>query len=195
MAHGTLILVIGPTGSGKSMLMRHAIEAHPELELPYSYTTRAKREGIVENDHYRFVSREEFEARIERGEFLEWAEYGGNYYGTLKGEVLDALASGKVLLKEMEVQGARQVRAVLPPEQLVTVFIDAGSWEELERRVRARAPMTEEELAKRKHRHEDEMTFKPEADIVVENHPGKAEEAKAAFSAVVERALSEAAGF
>lgn len=192
MACGKFIIVLGPTGSGKSTLMKHVIGTHAELVHPYSYTTRPRRPDAVENDHYRFVSVEEFRRDIEAGAFLEWAEYGGNYYGTKRDEVLTALQEGKVLLKEMEVQGARQARDLLAKDDLVSVFIDAGSWDELRDRVLARAPMSEEELHSRHSRYDDEVTFKAEADVVIENRAGRGEEAKAQFAALIEDALRAA---
>lgn len=192
MACGKFIIVIGPTGSGKSTLMKHVIGTHAELVHPYSYTTRARRPDAVENDHYRFVSVEEFKKDIEAGAFLEWAEYGGNYYGTKKDEVLTALSEGKILLKEMEVQGARQVRQVLSKEDFVSVFIDAGSWDELRERVLSRAPMSDDELSRRHSRFDDEVTFKDEADVVIENRAGEGEAAKAQFAKVIEDALQAA---
>lgn len=186
---GTFIVLIGGMGSGKSMLMKHAITAHPELVIPYSYTTRPRRPDAVENDHYRFVSVPEFEQMIEEGAFLEWARFGDNYYGTRKAEVEEGLRAGNVLLKEMEVQGVRQVRSMLPTEQFTTVYVDAGPWEELAERALKRAPMSDVELAKRRKRYDDELTFKDEADEVIVNREGMQEEAKAAFSALIERAL------
>jgi guanylate kinase len=169
MNAGKLILVIGPTGSGKSSLMKRAIAQFPDIVLPYSYTTRARRADHIENDHYKFLTKEEFTERALKGEFLEWAEYGGNYYGTLKDEVMQELAQGKTLLKEVEVQGARHITQVLPKDQVFTIFIDAGSWEELEKRVLARAHMDEAELIERRKRYEDEVTYIPEANAVVDN--------------------------
>lgn len=171
------------------MLMKNTIARHSELVIPYSYTTRARRPDSVENDHYRFLSKEEFERLIDEHAFLEWARYGDNYYGTLREEVEEELAAGKVLLKEMEVQGARQVRGLMPEGQLITVYVDAGPWEELAVRVKNRAPISEEDLAKRKQRFDDELSFKPEADRVIENYAGRQEEAKAAFEAIIEEAL------
>lgn len=190
--NGTFILVIGPTGSGKSTLMKHVIAKFPELMLPYSYTTRARRADAIENDHYQFISVEEFKERIEKGDFLEWAEYGGNYYGTLKEEVEEALAAGKILLKEMEVQGARQTISILPSNELVPVFIDAGEWEELEKRVLARAHMDEAQLAERRRRFEDEVTFKPEAAVVIDNTGGDVEAAKAQFTDLIQSIMDGA---
>lgn len=168
------------------MLMKHVISLYPDLVLPYSYTTRARRADAIENDHYKFLTREEFEEKIGEGAFLEWAEYGGNYYGTLKEEVEAALAEGKLLLKEVEVQGARQIKALLPHEQLVTVFINAGSWEELEKRVLARAHMDEAQLAERRKRYEDEVTFMPEADRVIDNSGTDKEVAKSEFAELIQ---------
>lgn len=169
--------------------MRHALERFPEVQSPQSYTSRARRSDAIENAHYTFISKEEFEKRIAAGEFLEWASFSGNYYGTLKAEIEAGLANGKIMFKEMEVQGVRQVRNTLKKEELLIVFIDAGSWEELARRALAREPMSDEVLEQRRLRYEDELTFMPEADIVIQNYEGKQEEAKAAFEAVIAKAI------
>lgn len=188
---GTFILVIGPTGSGKSTLMKHVMDAFPELILPYSYTTRTKRADHVEGKHYQFITVEEFKQKIDAGEFLEWAEYGGNYYGTLRSEVEKELAEGRVLLKEVEVQGARQIRDLLPKDELMTVFVHSGDWSDLEARVRARAPISEEELSLRKKRYEDEITFKEEADVVILNTEGRREEAKEDFKNLIQSVITQ----
>jgi guanylate kinase len=187
--HGKLFIFTSPMGSGKGTLMRHAIEKYPELVIPYSYTTRTPRFEGDGKGHYRFISKEEFQQKIDAGEFLEWAEFSGNYYGTLKAEVEDELAAGKVLLKEIEAQGARQVKKIIPKDQLTVLFIDAGSWEELTRRALARAPMSEEELAKRRQRYEDELTFKPEADVIIHNRDGEHEQAKQQLDALITEAF------
>lgn len=190
MARGKLLLVIGPTGSGKSTLMRHAREHFPELGVLNSYTTRQRRPDHVENDHYRFVSVDEFKAMREGGEFLEWAEFSGNYYGTRKADVEGFIADGKVVIKEMEVQGVRQVKDLLPKEDVLTIFIHAGPWEELMDRAIKRDHMDEEELARRKARYDDEVTFMPEADVIIENRAGQREEADQAFEAVIQNAVT-----
>lgn len=193
MARGKLILVIGPMGSGKSTLLRHAVEQHPELGVLNSYTTRARRPDHVENDHYRFVTKEEFQGMIDRGELLEWAEFSGNFYGTRTQDLEDQLALGKVIIKEMEVQGVRQVKRLLASEDLITIFIDAGSWEELVGRAMKRDPLSEDELLRRKQRFDDEVTFIPEADFVIQNGAGKLEEADRAFDQVITDAIAAAA--
>ncbi|MBV9349347.1 MAG: guanylate kinase [Patescibacteria group bacterium] len=187
---GKFILVIGPSGSGKGTLIHHARPLFPELVYPKSCTTRAKRAGEKDGEHYYFLELEDFKARVARGEFLEWAEYGGNFYGTLSAEVIPALSEGKLALKELEVQGVRQIREKLPKEQLAVVFINAGSWEEMEARIRARAPMPEDELLKRKLRYEDEMSYMKEADFVIENHLGGVETAKKEFERIIRSLVS-----
>lgn len=190
---GKLILVIGPMGSGKSTLMRHAIERFPELRTPYSYTTRPRRPDAVENEHYQFVTKEEFEQMIADGKMLEWARFSDNYYGTLKEYVHEGLEEGKVMFKEMEVQGVRQVKKSMNPSDLVTVFIDAGPWETLAARALERAHMSDEELAKRKKHFEEEIAFMPEADVVIHNRSlEEKESAMQAFEKVIQDALTEA---
>ncbi len=184
MSRGTLILVMGPTGSGKSVLMEHVRTTFPGIKYLRTYTTRERRSAL-ENASYQFIDAPAFEKMIENNEFIEWAKFGGNLYGTSKTEIEENLSEGNTLIKEMEVQGIRQMLEQLPREEVKVIYIDAGSWEELERRVRARAPITEEELAKRKQRYDDELPFKAQADFVVENLPGELEKAKAALTAAL----------
>lgn len=186
---GKLILVVGPTGSGKGTLIEHIQKLHPEIIFPVACTTRAMRPSDVEGREFFFITKEEFERRIAIGDFLEWAQYGGNYYGSPKDGVLPYLAEGKILIDELDVQGARQVKAVIPADQLATIFIDAGSWDDLQRRVRARAPITEAELNKRKQRYEDEMSFKSEATYIVTNLEGEVGRAKEDFARMIDSLL------
>jgi guanylate kinase len=183
-ATGKFILIIGPTGSGKSVLISFIRERFPEIVFPASYTTREKRPGH-ESSTYRFLTVEEFQQMTDAGDFIEWAQYGANFYATSKKEVDDELASGKLMLKEMEVQGVRQIQELLPKERLVLMYIDAGSWEELEKRVRARAPISDEELELRKKRYEDELPFKAIADFVIPNPPGELESAQKAIEEAI----------
>jgi guanylate kinase len=182
---GKLILVIGPTGSGKGTLLAHVRERVPGLVYPVSCTTRTMRPGEVSGQTYYFVTPQEFEQRIQAGEFLEWAEYGHNRYGTLRSEIIPALEEGKTVLREVEVQGARQIQQMLPPENLRIIYIDAGSWEELERRIKLRAPIGAPELEARRKRYEDETSFKAQATAVIENRDGGLEQAKREFEAAV----------
>lgn len=189
MARGKLLLVIGPTGSGKSTLMRHAIERFPSLGVLNSYTTRPRRSDHIENGHYRFVTDEEFQEMIARGEFLEWVKFSGNFYGTRKADVEECVTKGKVVIKEMEVQGVRQTKQLLPKEDVLTIFINSGPWEELMERAVKRDHMDEEELARRKTRFDDEVTFMSEADVIIENGFGQREAADQAFEVLVANTL------
>lgn len=177
-------------GSGKGSLIRHANEHFPELAILPSYTSRPIRAEKVEGSHYRFVSADEFKGMIDRDEFLEWAIFSENYYGTRKQDVEECLSKGKVVIKEMEVQGVRQVQKLLPKEDLITIYIDAGPWEELIGRATRRHHMSEEELVRRKERFDDEVTFLPKADVVIKNPAGKREEADQAFEKIIAQAIS-----
>lgn len=185
------MLIIGPTGSGKGTLLKHIAASIPGLVFPRSCTTRNPRPGEKDGETYFFVSKEEFERRIEEGDFLEYAQYGGNWYGTLKSEILPAIEQGKVVVREVEVQGARQIREKIPAEALRIVYVDAGSWDELERRIVARAPIEQPELIARRKRYEDETSFKKEAVSVIENPDGGLEQAKQAFEAAIRAIAAE----
>lgn len=187
---GKFVLVVGTSGSGKNTLIEHVRPLFGEIVYAKSCVTRAPREG--EDAGYRyFVSKEDFEARVKNGEFLEWAEYGGNLYGTLRAEVENPMKDGKVVLKELEVQGVRQIREKIPKDDLIIVFINAGSWEDVEARIKARSPMSADELLKRRAHYEDEMSYMKEADIVINNKQGEVEQAKKDFEATI-RSVVEA---
>ncbi|MCI0532789.1 guanylate kinase [bacterium] len=180
-----MILIIGPSGSGKSTLIEYIRARFPEIVYPTSCTTRARRDGEKEGDVYHFVGIDEFKERESRGEFLETASYGGHWYGTLKSEIFPALESGKVVLREVEVQGARLIKERIPRERLVIIFIDSGSWEELTKRITNRAKISHEELEKRRRRYEDEISFKESADYIVRNSEGHIEEAKNEIAKII----------
>ena len=188
---GKLVLVIGPTGSGKGTLLKHVAQAIPGLVFPVSCTTRAQRPGEREGETYYFVTAEEFERRIEAGDFLEYASYGGNWYGTLKSEILPAVEHGKLVIREVEVQGARQIQEKISSDILRIVYVDAGSWEDLEKRILARAPIGQPELIARRKRYEDETSFKKEASVIVKNPDGKLEEAKRDFETAIHTIAAE----
>ena len=183
---GKLILVIGPTGSGKSALMSYIKQAIPGLVFPVSCTTRAMRPGEVDGENYFFVTPEEFERRVQAGEFLEWKHTDDKRYGTLKSQILTPLEEGKTVIREVEVRGARDILGgLVPREKVHTIFIDGGSWEQLEARILKRATMGEAELTSRRTRFAEESSFEKEADTVVYNREGKLEEAKKDFEAAV----------
>jgi guanylate kinase len=151
-----VFVITGPSGVGKGTLISRLLERVPDLELSISATTREPREGEVDGRDYHFLGREEFDRRIEEGDFLEFATYSGNRYGTLRSEVRSRLAVGRSVVLEIEVQGARQVRAAM--RESVQVFIappdPAVLRERLESRgtdsavaIDARLEVAEQELA------------------------------------------------
>lgn len=143
----TVFIISAPSGSGKSTLVTRLLAHDPGLMFSVSYTTRKPRGAEVDGLSYRFVSREDFEAMIEKGEFLEWAQVFGNYYGTHR-SVLDAACSqGKDLVLDIDVQGARQLKCQIP--DAVTIFILAPSRQILEQRLRARSEDRDEVIARR----------------------------------------------
>ena len=140
------------------------------------------RPGEREGEVYHFVTKDEFDQAVERGEFLEWVAIdNGAQYGTLKKDFIGPLGQGKTVLRELEVEGARAMRRLLLEDHIVNIFLPAGTWEDLKARMLARAPMTGEELAARKARYEKEVAFEREADYVLKNEFGKLEETKKRF--------------
>lgn len=129
---GRLLVVSGPSGSGKSSIVKELLD-RLDLEFSVSVTTRLPRPGERHGDHYSFVSRKDFEQMIENGELLEWAQYNNRYYGTPAAPVAAATAAGRDILLEIEIQGARQVRAKRP--DALMFFIAPPSIEELEKRL------------------------------------------------------------
>jgi guanylate kinase len=133
----TVFIISAPSGSGKSTLVSEIRRSVSDLAFSISYTTRKPRGSEKDGREYHFVSREEFEAMRDRGEFLEWAEVFGNYYGTAKCYVDDAKQSGHDVLLDIDVQGAAQIKKQL--NDAVSIFVLPPSREELERRLRRRS--------------------------------------------------------
>ncbi len=145
-AKGRLGVISGPSGSGKTSICR-ALARDPQVFFSVSATTRPKRPGEVEGVDYWFLPEEEFRAKASRGEFLEWAQYNGRFYGTLRKPVEDAIGAGKVALLEIELQGATRLRE--DGVEGTYIFIEPPSMEVLEERLRKRGTETEEEIRKR----------------------------------------------
>lgn len=164
---GKLIVLTGPSGVGKGTLMRSLLQRHPELYYSVSATTRAPRPGEVDGKNYYFISRSKFEQLVAQGEFLEWAEFAGNYYGTPREAVFSQVQSGKLVVLEIELEGARQIRASFP--QALSLFILPPSFEELERRIRGRGQDSEEAIARRLQRAKEEIQAADEFDIQIIN--------------------------
>ena len=143
----TVFIISAPSGSGKTTLVSRLLASLPGLMFSVSYTTRLPRGDEVDGHSYRFVSRQGFEAMIAGGEFLEWAEVFGNYYGTHRGILEEAQAQGRDLVLDIDVPGARQLRGRIP--EAVPVFILAPSRQILEHRLRARGEDREDVIERR----------------------------------------------
>lgn len=143
---GHLVVVSGPSGVGKSSILGAALASTPS-EFSISATTRKARGGEVDGREYHFIGRDDFEQRIQSGDVLEWAEYGGNLYGTLRAEVVPVLREGRNVLLDIENEGAKQIRSSFP--QAVLIFIRPPDLEELERRLRGRGDTSERDIERR----------------------------------------------
>jgi guanylate kinase len=162
-----VFVITGPSGVGKGTLIRSLRERLPELELSTSATTRRPREGEEHGRDYHFLTPEEFASRADANEFLEHAAYSGNRYGTLRSEVERRLAEGRSVLLEIEVQGARQVRAAMP--EAVLVFIAPPSEEALRERLEGRGTDAPKAIDERLRTAELELAAQPEFKHVVVN--------------------------
>lgn len=164
---GSLIVVSGPSGSGKTSIVRALLLQLPQLEFSVSATTRAKRAGETHGKDYHFLVENEFRRRVAAGEFVEWEEIYGNLYGTLRAEVDAGLASGRVILFDIDVKGALSIKRQYP--EAVLIFIRPPGIEELERRLRARLTEDEASLARRMERAAMEMDLGKKFDYAVVN--------------------------
>lgn len=143
---GRLVVIAGPSGAGKSTIVRRLLDQRP-FRFSVSATTRDPRPGELDGVHYRFLDVTQFRRMIGDSQFLEWADYGANLYGTPLAPVLDTLDRGEDVLLEIEVQGARQVREAYP--DALMIFIRAPSLDELARRLRRRGDTNEDQIERR----------------------------------------------
>jgi guanylate kinase len=162
-----LIVLSGPSGVGKSTVVKALRVEHPEVWLSVSATTRFPRPGEIDGVHYRFVTHEEFAELVAAGGLLEWAEFAGNLYGTPRQPVLDHLAEGRPVVLEIDLQGARQVRDVMPAAKLV--FLTPPSWDELVRRLTGRGTEPAEVVERRLAVAREELAAEPEFDVTLVN--------------------------
>ena len=164
---GTLFVISGPSGVGKGTLVAMLLKNHPEIKLSVSATTRNPRPGEIEGVHYFFLDKEDFKNRINSGEFLEWAEFSGNLYGTNKNFVKKMLEEGQNIILEIEVQGALQVKTQL--EEAILIFIEPPSFEDLKIRLLKRSTESEEEIQKRLAIVKSELEQKKEFNHLIVN--------------------------
>lgn len=142
-----LVIVSGPSGTGKDTVVGEVLKLDERFSLSVSATSRAVRGTEQDGVEYYFLSEEEFFEKVRGGEFIEYAQYGSSYYGTLKSDVIKRIENGKIVILVIEVQGAENVKNMYP--DALSVFIMPPSMEELERRLRARKTESEEAILKR----------------------------------------------
>lgn len=163
-----LSVIAGPTAVGKGTVVSYILEHFSEVALSVSATTRAPRPGEIDGKDYFFITEAEFDRLVAEGQMLEYAVVHGKHkYGTPKQPVLDAMAAGKYVILEIDLQGARQVRASMPDAKLI--FIAPPSWDELVRRLHSRGTENEQEQAVRLETARQELASQSEFDFVVIN--------------------------
>jgi len=165
---GSLIIISGTTCAGKGTIIKKLLESNPDMCLSISYTSRPIRGGEVNSVDYYFVTQEEFEEKIKNGDFLEYAEvHYGRYYGTPKKELEEKLASGKDVILDIDVQGAQQIKEMMP--ETILIFILAPSMEEVKRRIKARGLENNEQIIARFQAAYREINEIPKYNYVVVN--------------------------
>ncbi|WP_115716973.1 guanylate kinase [Gallaecimonas mangrovi] len=170
MRRGNLFIVSAPSGAGKSSLIKALLERHSvdkSMAVSISHTTRNKRPGEQHGVHYHFVTVDDFKDLIEQGAFFEWAEVFDNFYGTSRLAVEEQLENGIDVFLDIDWQGARQVRLMMP--QAIGIFIMPPSTEELEKRLIGRGQDSSETIAKRMHEAVSEMSHFDEYDYLLIN--------------------------
>lgn len=167
MKPGMLMVVSGPAGVGKGTLVRELMESREQVVLSVSATTRMPRPGEANGVQYWFKDRQEFESMIRTDQLLEWVEYCGNYYGTPTGYVKASIGEGKIVILEIEVEGALRIRKLFPDS--VLVFVLPPDMRELEERLKRRGTETPEAIHLRMRRSAEEFSFLPQYDYFVIN--------------------------
>ena len=173
---GIPFVLSGPSGCGKGTIVKELLKKYPDtFALSVSATTRAPRVGEVDGVHYYFITREEFEHRIDDQQILEYTSYCGNYYGTPKKELYERTVSGINVILEIEVEGAMNVRRLCP--EAVLIYVLPPDAETLEARLRGRGTNTEEDIANRLATAREEIRCLPDYDYIVINENDGAEAA------------------
>jgi guanylate kinase len=177
----TVFIISAPSGSGKSTLVHQLLKTVPNLVFSISYTTRQPRPTETNGVDYIFISRKDFEERLSRGEFLEYAEVFGNYYGTNRETFESATHQGKDLVLDIDVQGARQLKVAIP--QAISIFVLPPSRDVLEQRLRSRSQDSEEVIQRRLRGAAEEVQNYTQYDFVLINRD--IEEASARLATIV----------
>jgi guanylate kinase len=177
----TVFIISAPSGSGKSTLVHQLLKTVPDLAFSISYTTRPPRPAETNGVDYKFISRKDFEERLARSEFLEYAEVFGNYYGTNRETFEQATHQGKDLVLDIDVQGARQLKVAIP--QAISIFVLPPSREVLEQRLRTRSQDSEEVIQRRLRGAAEEVQNYTQYDFVLINR--EIEESSARLASIV----------
>lgn len=171
-------LIIGPSGVGKGSIIKGLKNSLPNAFFPTSYTTRKMREGEINGQTYHFISEAEFKEMIQKELLLEWAlVHQKAYYGTDKKSITTALQNKQNVIREIDFQGYESVKKLLPKNQIKVVYVTAGDWDNLKKRITSRSPISEEELEKRRQSFLIEENYKQEADYVISNLNGELDSA------------------
>ncbi|MBM6918248.1 guanylate kinase [Intestinimonas butyriciproducens] len=184
MSKGNLFIVTGPSGAGKGTVLGRLLPSMEQLQYSVSATTRAPREGEEDGVNYYFLNRNDFLNMVDRGEFLEYAEYVGNFYGTPAGPVDECLEKGVDVILEIEVQGALTVKSKRPEAKLV--FIIPPTFADLELRLRSRGSESDEVIAKRLEKAKEEYSMANHYDYIVCN--GEVEQAVEELRSIIKAA-------
>ena len=165
---GLNIVIVAPSGTGKSSLIKRVMEKYPQIEWSVSCTTRPIREGEIHGKDYFFLTKEEFEANLDDGRFIEWAKVHSNYYGTSKKFAEEGLKEGRKLLYDLDVQGADQMKEIFK-EKAQVIFIEPPSVETLERRLKGRGTDSADVINERLSNAKRELLRKNDYDYLVKN--------------------------
>ena len=163
-----LIIITGPSGVGKGTVVKELLDRNKDIWLSISATTRNPRIGEKDGENYYFLSDEKFKDMIDKKEFLEWAQFAGNYYGTPLSTVNEKIEKGFIVLLEIEVEGAKQIKEKFP--EALSIFLLPPSKTELEKRIRNRGTEKEEAINRRLSRANYEIASSGEFDFVLTNH-------------------------
>ncbi len=178
---GKLVLIIGPSGVGKSVILKRLRAAHPNYHFPKSATTRAKRAG-ESNDLYHFMSGQEFDELLKEGKILEWAiVHGGERYATMADEIIPFIEQGKIVVREVDVQGFVSIQSNPlfmgdHAYHLQSIFLMPESTDQLIKHITKRAPMAKEEMERRLRSMEKELEYAQHCSAIIVNHEGKMNE-------------------
>ncbi len=164
----SLIVISSPSGGGKSTIAKYLLSKYPKIEFSVSATTRKKREKETEGKDYHFLTKSQFQNKIENDELVEYEEIFGNYYGTLKSEVAKSIENNQTVLFDVDVKGALSLRKYFP-ENTLLIFISPPSIEILEQRLRNRRTESEEEIKNRLNRAEEEKQYSDKFDYLIVN--------------------------